>query len=480
MGRRRSAPGLDASGVGHSRGKEAVPQLIVSSPTSCAVRRGHAWSLTGPATQSGNSMGLVGVVGAVFMFLSITMDWGMVLGLRFSLAGLPISILDIVFLLLVVVGTWESVLGRFCRNAASPFQVWITILLALWVVVGVVSGLAEGNSSYDVLKDLRVIAYLLVSFWAFALFVPLRGYLDSINSLVIFAGIVVSLQVFYGFFEGYLRSGNAASARDVLIPAQTLPFAFLFLFLRHGWFPKRRKGSVFVCMVLFSAAMLLTLTRGVWLEFVLAVCFYLLFARRRRARLLSGVVIAAVILAVALSYCEGMGWLPGVGREVQYRFESFVNFAHGRPAETWIGRLNELSTGFSKVRERPFQGWGLGTAIHFVDPTLHQTLTESTYFHDSVLYYLVKLGIPGLLMFIAFSVYPIGRLVSVNLRSLYYDEGRIVLSSLAGFMLAGNFSGNLSYPPFMVLLGAMFAQCAALARHGSKSGHGRTHSGLTL
>lgn len=414
-------------------------------------------------------MGLVGVVCAVFLFLSVTMDWGMVLGLRFSLGGLPISILDVVFLLIVVVATWESVLGRFCRNATSPFQVWITMLFALWVMVGVFSGLAEGNASYDVLKDLRVMAYLLVSFWAFALFVPLRAYLDSINSLVILAGIAVSLQVLYSFFEGYLQSGTPVSGRDVLIPAQTLPIAFFFLFLRHGWFAKCGKGAVLVCMVLFSVAILLTLTRGVWLEFVLALCFYLLFTRRRRAPLLTGVVIAAVILAVALSYSEGMGWLPGVGREVQSRFESFVNFAHGQPAETWAGRLNELSAGFSKVRERPLRGWGLGATIDFVDPTLHRTFTESTYFHDSILYYLVKLGVPGLLMFMAFSVYPISRLVRVNLRSPYYDEGRIVVSVLAGFVLAGNFSGNLSYPPFMVLLGALFAQCGALvSRYRSK------------
>src|SRR5579863_10138835 len=233
-------------GQGYIRGEQAVAQFVVSSPTSHAVRRGSGWSLTGPTTQSRGPVGPAGVLCAVWLFLSVTMDWGMVLGLRFNLAGIPISILDVVFLFLVLVGTWESVLGRFCRNATSPFQVWITILFALWALVGVFWGLAEGNASYDVLKDLRVIAYLLVSFWAFALFVPLRAYLDFINSLVILAGIVVGLQVLYSFFEGYLQSGTPVSGRDVLIPAQTLPIAFFFLFLRHGRFAKRGKGSLLV------------------------------------------------------------------------------------------------------------------------------------------------------------------------------------------------------------------------------------------
>ena len=403
--------------------------------------------------------GVLEVLAAMLLFVAVGIDYSTVLDYRVEPFGVPVSAIDVLLFVLLLCGFLRSFRGTPHAHRIPRGVLIAAAALATVSIIGVIGGMKEDYALYDIVKDFRLALYLLLSFWLFTL-IPLKQHLGLLTWVLIVGGVAVAIQVLAAFYQGYFVTGQLAAARAVWIPAQILTFAIFLLMAKRyratGFF---RRSLLYACVLLFLMAMLLSLTRSIWIQLAMTTCFLGLVGRRLRR-------VTLVVLMLTVLTLSSVGLLAIVveelPEELRTRIEAFSSFLRGEERGSLYSRFDEASAGMHKFYHSPVLGRGFGTTIESYDQASRR-LIVTTFMHNSAVFYLLKLGIVGALAFFSFCALALFRALRVPADSELVTRARLLFSLLAGFMVTGNFSGNLNYAPFMILLGALFAQSVLLS-----------------
>jgi hypothetical protein len=392
---------------------------------------------------------------AALIFTSCGFSYDLLLDYRFESHGLlsvavPISLLDGAALLTAVSAASAVIVG-IKKKPLAPYLV-IPILFYLFsIAIGIVMAFLNSNPPYALLKAIRVQAYFLLALFMTSAYVTSTDELRSIIVVTALAAVSVGIQQIVHILT--IDPGTPLfRARDVSIPVQVLPVAMGFLV--PLWISRRRWRDWWLLSVIlgfFTCAILLSFSRSIWVQLIMeiAMLFMLLSSRQRmmiaRTLVLSilMVIFVAPILAYAIAYHQSLGALL---------VERAASFAQGTGDVSQAARLMEGQAALLKWLESPILGSGLGTEIEAFDPAQGE-MVKGEFLHNSILYYGIKLGLPGLISLVW--IYAASLKAAVKARSIpgltNYATGTVC--AIVPFVFIGIWSGNLNFAAFSPLLG---------------------------
>lgn len=400
------------------------------------------------------------------LLLSAGVNYNLMLEYRLELEGvspkgLPLSLLDLVVFATFLSGFFQLLTSRrripppipsaFPRPFRWPFLLMVGVLLlsAFW-------GIAQGNSSYQLLRDLRTLVYFLGSFYLTSHLIGHPRQVKLLAYALVIAGILVALQqviTFFGRLSGFLE---ISSVRDVGIPTGTIVFASLILFFASLYRLRVLPASFHLPLQGFlGLGILVSFTRSVWAQFLLGYSlslFYLDLRKRQRAFGLM-LVLGFFLVLVLPRFVELFAGNVSVQQLLVERVRSFFRGARD-PSQA--ARLSEASVAFQEWLQSPFLGRGLGYRFYFFDPVEGRTL-PSDHIHNSILFYLVKMGILGLL---AVSIL-YWRALRLLVQTAFQRGGEALIlakglaCALISSILLGIWSGNLNWVSSSPVLGSL-------------------------
>ena len=182
----------------------------------------------------------------------------------------------------------------------------------------------------------------------------------------------------------------------------------LFLILLPILLFVREKGGkrvvLFLFCFLFGIHQLLASVRSRWLGAIVALMAIFLAAPSfQKARLLRPLF----ILTLGLSFLMMLSLtIPAFSRNPAMAFtqmiqKRFATIFKGRADPTTEARFLEWEAAMTEVRKHPWFGSGLGKEVSYFDTTLyHPSFVTVRYIHNSYLFYLLNMGLAGLLAFL--------------------------------------------------------------------------------
>lgn len=169
-------------------------------------------------------------------------------------------------------------------------------------------------------------------------------------------------------YVSQLGSNRVIASVQVLAAASI--FSFTFLVYAH----RLRDAALHLGLfAVFFAGLILTLSRGFWVAFVMgAGVLFLLADRKRRLRLvvLSGTGLATLLLIGVLFFGDLL--VLFIGSVV----ERIASIGAMSTDLSMLGRYYETEAALARIRANPILGHGVGAPFHFLD-----VITRTTYVH---------------------------------------------------------------------------------------------------
>ncbi len=189
----------------------------------------------------------------------------------------------------------------------------------------------------------------------------------------------------FGRDEGFRTKGFHPSgitfAHNLLFP-----LTFVTVWLSCAGLALRHRLLLGLGWILMIFALLFSLTRGVWVAYILVL---LVLGLIRGGKTLAGVVGSTVILGV---------FLVSAGAGVQERLRSTFDLVQNLPrSQIWQANLDMIAA-------RPLLGWGYGNYRKFRDPFYerHPQANHTGHAHNTFLQIAVDSGLLGLAAFLFF------------------------------------------------------------------------------
>ena len=392
---------------------------------------------------------------AILIFTSCGLSYGLLLDYRFESRGLlsiavPISLLDGAALLAAVSAASAAVVG--VRKKPLPPYLTIPLLIYLAsIALGIATAFLNSNSLYALFKDIRVQVYFLLALFMASAYVASTDELRLLIVVIILAAVSVGIQQLVHVLT--VDPGMALfQVRDVRIPVQMLPVATGFLI--PLWVSRRHRRDWWFlppAQALFLCAIILSFTRSVWAQFAVGTTMVLLFlSLRQRVMVVKAlvlslplVILVTPILARAITYRQSLGALLA---------ERVVSFAQGEEDASQAARLLEGQAALLKWLENPILGSGMGTEIEAFDP-VQEKMVKGEFLHNSLLYYAIKMGLPGLISLIWIYAASVGAAIKARSMPGLSPYATGMVCALVPFALIGIWSGNLNHAAFSPLLG---------------------------
>lgn len=390
---------------------------------------------------------------------SAGLNYGILLEYRIEAKGalslsLPISILD----MLLFVAAASLVLNLLSETKRTPIPGYLVLPIWLYsaaIALGLLRGVAAGNSLYYMAKDLRLHTAFLVSLVGTAMFAAQRRHLRILVLVLCMAALAVSIQQF-AVLSRLAYGAPITQARDVRIPAQVLPVATAFLVMlslaRNSRLPT---WASLALHAVYALAAVLSFTRSVWAQLALTYALTVFLVGLGRI----GRVLAVLALVVPLLVASGpiVDALLSPGSSVsELMVERALALAQGQQDPSQAARLFEMQAAWVKWLSSPILGSGLGAEVFAYDP-VEGRVTGRSFLHNSVMEYAVKTGILGLVA--AAYLYAAGIRGAMRMRFLRTDELSVystaVACGLIPFVLVGIWSGNLQHIGFAPMLGLL-------------------------
>jgi O-antigen ligase len=221
---------------------------------------------------------------------------------------------------------------------------------------------------------------------------------------------------------------------------------------------------VFVaCGALATGALFFTFQRAAWVTAVIGLAAILIaLPVRRRRRLLTLLLptLVAAIGTVLILNAASVVQLENPLTAGLDRIESLTQFSQDSSNQH---RVAEAHAAIKQIDAHPFTGIGLGNTITFISP-LFNTATNQPgvvvnefYIHNSYLWFPLKLGIPGAVVFITLIAVSLGlgvtavrRLSSPN-RKVLALGATLIVASLAVISTAGPHLNGDNTAPMLAL-----------------------------
>jgi putative inorganic carbon (hco3(-)) transporter len=349
-------------------------------------------------------------------------------------APLPGGIIEPTDVLLaaLVAGTLLHATRSGRRPSVEPTLAIPALLLCAAIAIGLV-GAYFGDPDPGALADtLRRLSYLLVL--PIATFILLRTRREIMLALA-FAGALVAYKAATGLL-GYLVDAGRSLEGDVLTYYSPAPnfalLAFILTAVGAALARVRLPTWVFLFAPLAAAALILSFRRNFYLALIVGIVLMVLILAGRRGRAL--VVPAAATLLVALGL--GLTALAGstssspIVERVQSLSPTRIEAnAHDRY------RLDELRNVGAEIARHPIAGIGLGVPWSARYPLAVVFPGGRDYVHGTVLWFWLKLGIVGVLAYLAIM------LAGIRFGFRVWRDNHDEAMGMAGLALAMSFIG---------------------------------------
>jgi O-antigen ligase/glycosyltransferase involved in cell wall biosynthesis len=360
----------------------------------------------------------------------------------------------------------------------SKSTTWLLLLFLAVSVTSLVTARQMGTPFKISLLELRPLLMYLTIFVVVADLKKSTDY-GKMFAFLLAGAVVAAVEVFVRYRLGDVGlatfSGDASRVpTDVFL----LPTVGLVCALALLTSPRRALGQLALVLAaaVCGAALFFTFSRGAWLAVAAAVVFIILIApRRRRPRILLAVV---GLLAVGLVLVTAVNSTSAIRSTAPLAsaFDRLTSVASSSTDPSAQHRLAEWQRALEVSADHPLTGIGLGSTISFSSPLYSAESgrtgdTFTTYYiHNSYVWLLLKLGIPGLLLLVAL----VATCFAKGLRSyLAADDPRTKsrLLALTGAMvalLAVSFTGphlttDAATPVLAVVIGMIEASPFFLA-----------------
>jgi len=232
-----------------------------------------------------------------------------------------------------------------------------------------------------------------------------------------------------------------------------------------------KKWSKKIIYILISAFLIagitLTFGRSRWFGLFGGTLFLFIFlppfSKSRLLKFISTVLIIIIVYVLICSMFSSQHYAARLPALVWNRLGTITRFQTEPPITT---RFAESAAALKKIRQHPFIGNGLGATVTFTRTDYPTPFVEtSRYIHNSYLFFLFKLGIPGLLAFlwlcVAFVIY--GIKVVRNLPDGVYRALALgFLSSFVATLIASIAAPDITSPIFSIYVGFLFGAVAVI------------------
>lgn len=181
---------------------------------------------------------------------------------------------------------------------------------------------------------------------------------------------------------------HVVRARGPFLSAAPNGMAIIILgFTALHWFQKKETNLSFTSLFIIfgTISIFATMTRAIWLSFVVSVVIFFLNTRNARFRkaMVPLIFISLVSIILVLEF-------TGKAKLVSDRFHDNQNI---------VFRENLYVAGFKMFTERPLLGWGINGTPSLL-PGFLQDYEDNVYVHNSYLEILIEHGIVGLILYI--------------------------------------------------------------------------------
>lgn len=342
----------------------------------------------------------------ISMMLAVCVIWQTMVLNVFSIpfAGGGLKPLDLLFAL-----TLGGFISRNAVFGAQRISIPMPVLCLLfaflaWSTFGAIHGLVRGFGNDSLAEYRCLIPYLLV----LVIVSELSPRAIRHVMLVITAALViVAVRGALDFIAGKGGDTDNPGELRVMNFEYTYPVFATILSVTLLSEQARPRWIAVVALVMSLVALYVSFYRGAYIALTVSgfVLYWLLSKAGRRRYMRSlllmgvmGVTLIAPLMLVVSGLARGLGTIAG-------RAESILN-VH---TDTSIGhRFAEWAASVDMLKHAPVFGNGLGARVLFFSPMYNEQTNTlgywsyDFYMHNSYLWFCVKLGIPGVLLFLGF------------------------------------------------------------------------------
>jgi O-antigen ligase len=311
-----------------------------------------------------------------------------------------------------------ALLGRLVARG-KPTRIGLSaglwLAFGVWMVVGAVEGHLYHNPFSQNLYEAKAIVYILGGY-ALAAGVPVRRYLDTraflwLRNLCVVAATVVDLMTIAHVtvsihlpllpLQGFGPVGSDTATLFVAVG--------LIYFLREMATGRVHATSVMALVPLLASVVLaqeraVLVSVGVMVGVLLIVLGFVGYGRgvAKRLKVQIGQVVLTLLAAVAITLAVLVTPAALYQRPVQIPLDTQIHqlFHSQGKAESAQDRIDMASSAESLIPEHPIIGLGLGVEFPFYEAGVRK-VQLTPYAHDIVLDLLLRLGIIGLVLYLA-------------------------------------------------------------------------------
>lgn len=377
-----------------------------------------------------------------------------------------------------------------------PEAYWMVGILAVGAATAVVANASGATpQDIDVQRDIGIsVSYLLFlligytlarsreTFRLLLLVVVAAGLLITVIHLVKFTTVLSSGVTDLYLFR--LHAGRGSMTQFIALCA-----CLLLLCDEAG---RAYRRWLVGCAALLIISMLLTLSRGLMLSLIILVLCTVGLGVDQAGRLSVDLqkllmTIGVAVAGVAVIYYLTVAFLPAVHAFLdEYFITRVVNSitevsATNLQTRTQIAdnyRAFESGEAMRQFREQPWfvqmigQGWGSSVRFGLETASTKASFsrTEASFLHNGYTYFLMKTGVVGALMYVAFLVQVAGRAISrTRWRSDDFAsmQRRVLLVAVIALAIGTVTTGGLGYPATFLGLAVLLGACCAQVRRPS-------------
>ncbi len=312
--------------------------------------------------------------------------------------GVSISEIGFAFYSFGILLIWfydRWVRGYAFTSTVGDRSLFLFLVLA---TVSIIPALAYGNK-----MDMWFREWIVLM--AFLLYFPMREMLADTQGrrlaygAFFLLGLTLAIQNFIQYRSGAL----VAEFYWQLVGARQASYApiFMSLLLAFGalWMTTRTVRAQLISVLavsFFALALIFTFARGFWIGALLGGVVLLFLGRSHERRRLLSIVLIVLLLSSLILLIFFYDILTSLLATIAYRF---ITSAAGTQDISVANRLAETAAIWKAILANPLTGVGLGGEYAF-HSLIRKTTQHTIYAHNAYLYFLFKLGIAGLLIFL--------------------------------------------------------------------------------
>jgi len=369
-------------------------------------------------------------------------------------------LLAIGFVLLLRTGVKKSV-----SRISTPLDKWVILWLGVILVSFIYGFYFRDNNMRYLLGDLYKFLEIILIFWLTTLIIKdskqIRFLVWGFLIVALMFGIIDSMI----FFVRFRALGDVLGAR-VRYAAQFSSIFALVLTVSLMLYEQKRRIKIILAFLgfvfLVSFALTFFRTGYVALPSALIFIFFLYFCKHRKHFLpyAKKFAILIIFLLVFVGLVNGVFTLVNIDiiKETAARFYSMSDINLLASAQIRIGEAESIMSG--GLARNPLLGAGLGAEYSTLrlqwstDPKKRIMWEKKHYVHNNYFEFLLRTGIPGLLIFLLLALKYLKDAIKFYLRSKNWLYQGILLGAIGIFISSGilALSCNMLYSPLLFMM----------------------------